>query len=36
VIREMVVPVWRDKQIVAIMGVGNKPADYTPEDLKAL
>jgi PAS domain S-box-containing protein len=34
VIREMVVPVLRENQIVAIMGVGNKPVKYTKEDLQ--
>jgi diguanylate cyclase (GGDEF)-like protein len=33
VIREMVIPVLRDGRIVAILGVGNKPADYDAEDL---
>ncbi len=36
VIREMVVPVMRQDRIEAIMGVGNKSSDYTPEDLNAL
>lgn len=36
VIRELVVPVWRKGKIVAIVGVGNKPADYTEEDCKNL
>ena len=36
VVREMVVPVMRHDTIVAIMGVGNKPVDYTQEDLNAL
>jgi diguanylate cyclase (GGDEF)-like protein len=35
VIREMVIPVLRDGRIVAILGVGNKPADYDAEDLAA-
>ena len=33
VIRETVVPVIRNKKIVAIMGVGNKPTDYSAKDL---
>jgi len=33
VIRELVVPIMRDGLIVAILGVGNKPADYTAEDV---
>ena len=36
VIREMVVPVIRQGAVVAIMGVGNKPVDYTREDLNTL
>jgi diguanylate cyclase (GGDEF)-like protein len=34
--REMVVPVLRGSQIVAILGVGNKAAEYTPEDVKTI
>ncbi len=33
VIRELVVPVMRDDQIVAILGVGNKPRDYDQADV---
>ncbi|MBN2820305.1 MAG: PAS domain S-box protein [Bacteroidales bacterium] len=33
VIRELVVPVFRDNKIVAIIGVGNKPANYDNRDL---
>ncbi len=32
VIREMVFPIMRHQKIVAIIGVGNKPLDYTGED----
>ncbi len=32
VVRELVVPIIRADRIVAILGVGNKPADYTEED----
>ncbi|AFM23574.1 PAS domain S-box protein [Desulfomonile tiedjei] len=32
VIRELVVPVMRSDRIVAILGVGNKPSDYTEKD----
>ncbi|GAB1482437.1 hypothetical protein MASR2M78_12520 [Treponema sp.] len=32
--RELVVPVIRDGQIVAILGVGNKPSDYTSNDIE--
>ena len=34
VVREMVVPVQRDGRIVAVLGVGNKPADYGDQDLE--
>ncbi len=33
IIRELVVPVHRDNRIVAILGVGNKAADYCEDDL---
>jgi len=33
VIRELVVPIIRDDHIVAILGVGNKPRDYTEQDV---
>lgn len=36
VIRELVVPVLRGQQIVAILGVGNKPTDYLPEDVEVI
>jgi PAS domain S-box-containing protein len=32
--REMVVPVLRGDLIVALLGVGNKPSDYTQEDVR--
>jgi two-component system cell cycle sensor histidine kinase/response regulator CckA len=32
VIRELVVPVMRSDRTVAILGVGNKPSDYTEKD----
>jgi GAF domain-containing protein len=34
VVRELVVPVFRGERIVAILGVGNKLRDYTPEDVE--
>ncbi len=34
VIRELVVPILRAGKIVAILGVGNKPTDYTQEDIE--
>jgi PAS domain S-box-containing protein len=36
VIRELVLPVFRGDTIVAIIGVGNKPHDYTAEDIEAV
>lgn len=33
VVRELVVPVFRGGNIVAVMGVGNKPTDYTQRDV---
>lgn len=32
VVRELVVPVTRDDRVVAVLGVGNKPADYDDRD----
>lgn len=32
VIRELVVPIFREGKIVSILGVGNKPSDYQEED----
>ncbi|MDX9752773.1 MAG: PAS domain S-box protein [bacterium] len=34
IFRELVVPVKRKDKIVAILGVGNKPVDYTESDLQ--
>lgn len=36
VVRQLVVPVLRGELIVAILGVGNKPTDYTAEDTVAI
>jgi PAS domain S-box-containing protein len=36
IIRELVLPVFRGDSIVAIIGVGNKPHDYTAEDIEAV
>ena len=34
VIRELVAPIIRDDRVVAILGVGNKPTEYTDQDVK--
>lgn len=34
IVREMAVPVMRDEKIVAVLGVGNKPANYTEDDVR--
>lgn len=34
VVRELVVPVMRNNNIVAVLGVGNKPNDYTANDIE--
>ena len=34
VVRELVVPVFSGENIVAILGVGNKPRNYTPQDVE--
>ena len=36
VIREMVVPIFRGGEIMAVIGVGNKPEDYLEQDLKTV
>jgi PAS domain S-box-containing protein len=33
VVREMAVPIMRDEKIVAILGIGNKPHDFTRDDV---
>ncbi|HEY3476699.1 MAG TPA: PAS domain S-box protein [Anaerolineales bacterium] len=33
ILREMVIPIIRNERLVAVMGVGNKPQDYTSLDL---
>ena len=35
-IRELVVPIQRDERIVAILGVGNKPQEYTKQDVSSV
>lgn len=34
IVREMAVPVVRDEKIVAVLGVGNKLENYTPDDVE--
>jgi len=34
VIRELVVPIFRSGSVVAILGIGNKPDDYTEQDIE--
>jgi two-component sensor histidine kinase len=34
--REVVVPIFREDKIVAILGVGNKPRDYTQDDARLI
>jgi len=36
VVRELVVPVMRGGKVLAILGVGNKPADYTGKDIESV
>ena len=36
IVRELVVPVFRDGRIVGIIGVGNKPGDYLEQDIEAV
>ncbi len=36
VIRELVVPVIKNGKVVAILGVGNKPMDYTEKDVETV
>jgi len=36
VIRELVVPILREGRVVAILGVGNKPEEYTEKDLETV
>jgi signal transduction histidine kinase len=34
IVRELVVPVIRDEKVVALLGVGNKPVNYTQQDIE--
>ena len=35
-IRELVVPIFRDDLIVAILGIGNRAQDYTDKDIEVV
>lgn len=32
--RELVIPIFRSEKIVAVMGIGNKPQEYTQQDIE--
>ena len=34
ILREMSVPIFRNEQVVAIMGIGNKPSNFTQKDVE--
>ena len=34
VVREMVIPIMRDDKVIAILGMGNKPQDFTANDVE--
>ncbi len=36
VIRELIVPIMRSGRVVAILGIGNKPANYTENDVETV
>jgi PAS domain S-box-containing protein len=36
IIREAVVPIIRDNKVVAVVGIGNKPTEYTEKDSESL
>ncbi len=36
VVRELVVPIMKQEAVVAVLGVGNKPSDYTEEDVETV
>ena len=35
-VRELVVPILRNERVVALLGVGNKPGPYGPEDVQSV
>jgi PAS domain S-box-containing protein len=36
IVRELVVPIMRNDRFVAILGIGNKPQDYTDQDVQVV
>ena len=36
VVRELVIPILRNNEVVAILGVGNKPQDFTANDMEVV
>ena len=34
IVREIIIPIIRNERIMAVMGIANKPQDYTPHDLE--
>ncbi len=36
VVRELVVPIVRSNKVAAVFGIGNKPSDYTEEDVEVV
>ena len=34
IVREIVIPIIRNERIMAVLGIGNKPEDYTPYDVE--
>ena len=36
IMREVILPILRDGRIIAVLGVGNKPSDYTERDVEIL
>ena len=36
IVRELVIPILRDKKVMAILGLGNKPRDFTTNDVEVV
>jgi signal transduction histidine kinase/ActR/RegA family two-component response regulator len=36
IVRQIIVPIIRNERIMAVIGIGNKPQDYTPQDLEVV